>query len=101
LPRNAGAAKLSVTLDCEAGDDSGLRQFDLAVHTPSRRVHCSGEEALELFQANSLDAVALDYLLPGMKGEEAARRIRAACANTIIIIYVQAVSRRATRGQRF
>jgi len=33
-----------------------------------------------------VDAVALDYLLPGMNGEEAARRIRAACANTIVII---------------
>jgi len=49
-----------------------------------------------------VDAVALDYLLPGMNGEEAARRIRAACANTIIIIFVfRRFLGAATRGGRF
>jgi CheY-like chemotaxis protein len=45
----------------------------------------SGEKALELLQLNTVDAVVLDYLLPGMDGEETARRIRTARANIIII----------------
>lgn len=36
----------------------------------------SGEEALEILQANAVDVVVLDYLMPGMDGEETARRIR-------------------------
>lgn len=46
----------------------------------------SGEEALELLQTNMVDVVVLDYLLPGMNGEETARRIRAVRANIIIIL---------------
>ena len=46
----------------------------------------SGEEALELLQINTVDAVVLDYLLSGMNGEETARRIRTARGNIIIII---------------
>jgi CheY-like chemotaxis protein len=36
----------------------------------------SGEEGLEAFRLNAVDAVVLDYLMPGMDGEETARRIR-------------------------
>jgi CheY-like chemotaxis protein len=36
----------------------------------------SGEEALEALEQHSVDAVVLDYLMPGMNGEETARCIR-------------------------
>jgi CheY-like chemotaxis protein len=36
----------------------------------------SGEDALKVFAMYPLDAVVLDYLMPGMDGEETARRIR-------------------------
>ncbi len=36
----------------------------------------NGEEALEVFRLNAVDAVVLDYLMPGIDGEETARRIR-------------------------
>ncbi len=36
----------------------------------------SGEDALEIARVNAVDAVILDYQLPGMNGGEAARRIR-------------------------
>jgi CheY-like chemotaxis protein len=46
----------------------------------------SKEGALEVLQVNAVDAVILDYLLPGMDGEEAARRIRKAHSNIPIIL---------------
>jgi CheY-like chemotaxis protein len=46
----------------------------------------SGEEALEVLQLEVVDAVILDYLLPGMDGEEAARRIRKRHPNIPIIL---------------
>lgn len=36
----------------------------------------SGEEALEILAANPVDAIVLDYLMPGLNGEETAIRIR-------------------------
>jgi CheY-like chemotaxis protein len=36
----------------------------------------SGEEALETLELHQVDAVVLDYLMPGMDGEETARRAR-------------------------
>ena len=36
----------------------------------------SGEEALEILQLHPVRAVVLDYLMPGMDGEETAKRIR-------------------------
>jgi CheY-like chemotaxis protein len=35
-----------------------------------------GEEALEIFAMHPVDAVVLDYLMPGMDGEETARCLR-------------------------
>jgi CheY-like chemotaxis protein len=46
----------------------------------------SGEEALELLRSNTVDAVVLDYMMPGMDGEETARRIRAIRADIPIIL---------------
>lgn len=36
----------------------------------------SGEEALEIMAANDVDVVVLDYLMPGLNGEETAIRMR-------------------------
>lgn len=36
----------------------------------------SGEEALEILAANRVDLIVLDYLMPGLNGEETAIRIR-------------------------
>src|SRR5262245_10092632 len=36
----------------------------------------SGEEALGILRSNAIDAVVLDYVMPGMDGEETARHIR-------------------------
>jgi CheY-like chemotaxis protein len=46
----------------------------------------SGEEALEVLRSNAVDAVVLDYLMPGMDGEETARRIRGMRAGLPIIL---------------
>jgi CheY-like chemotaxis protein len=36
----------------------------------------SGEEALKVLRSNAVDAVVVDYQMPGMDGEETARQIR-------------------------
>lgn len=46
----------------------------------------SGEEALEVLRLNDVDAVVVDYLMPGMDGEETARRIRRLDADLPIIL---------------
>jgi CheY-like chemotaxis protein len=46
----------------------------------------SGREALEVLRSNAVDAVVLDYLMPGMDGEETARRIRGMRSGLPIIL---------------
>jgi CheY-like chemotaxis protein len=46
----------------------------------------SGEEALEALELREVDAVVLDYLMPGMDGEETARRIRKLRSDIPIIL---------------
>jgi CheY-like chemotaxis protein len=46
----------------------------------------SGEEALNVFELRQVDAVVLDYLMPGMDGEETARRIRSLRSDIPIIL---------------
>lgn len=46
----------------------------------------SGEEALEILRANAVDAIVLDYLMPGMNGEETAIRIRALLGEIPIVM---------------
>lgn len=45
-----------------------------------------GQEALEMLQSHTVDAVVLDYVMLGMDGEETARRIRATRPNLPIIL---------------
>jgi CheY-like chemotaxis protein len=40
-------------------------------------VACSGEQALEAYQADTPDLVITDYKMPGMNGDELLRRLRA------------------------
>jgi CheY-like chemotaxis protein len=40
-------------------------------------VACSGEQALEVYQADTPDLVITDYKMPGMNGDELLRRLRA------------------------
>ena len=46
----------------------------------------SGEEALKSFELHPVDAVVLDYLMPGMDGEETARCIRKLRSDIPIIL---------------
>lgn len=46
----------------------------------------SGEEALEVLERHLVDAVVLDYLMPGMDGAETARRIRQLRSDIPIIL---------------
>jgi CheY-like chemotaxis protein len=46
----------------------------------------SGEEALEVLQSIAVDAVVVDYEMPGMDGEETARQIRKMCRDLPIIL---------------
>jgi CheY-like chemotaxis protein len=46
----------------------------------------SGEEALEMIEVHPVDAVVLDYLMPGMDGEETARCIRILRSDIPIIL---------------
>jgi CheY-like chemotaxis protein len=46
----------------------------------------SGEEALEMIELHPVDAVVLDYLMPGMDGEETARNIRKLRSDIPIIL---------------
>jgi CheY-like chemotaxis protein len=46
----------------------------------------SGEDALQVFPMYPVDAVVLDYLMPGMDGEETARCIRKLCSDIPIIL---------------
>jgi len=46
----------------------------------------SGEEAVETFELHPVDAVVLDYLMPGMDGEETARCIRKLRSDIPIIL---------------
>ena len=46
----------------------------------------SGEEALKTFELHPVDVVVLDYLMPGMNGEETARCIRKLRSDIPIIL---------------
>ena len=46
----------------------------------------SGQDALDALELHQVDAVVLDYLMPGMDGEETARRIRKLGSNVPIIL---------------
>ena len=46
----------------------------------------SGEDAIEIFAMYPVDAVVLDYLMPGMDGEETARCIRKVRCDVPIIL---------------
>lgn len=46
----------------------------------------SGEDALEALATNPVDAVVVDYLMPGMDGEETVHRMRKICSDIPVIL---------------
>jgi two-component system, cell cycle sensor histidine kinase and response regulator CckA len=46
----------------------------------------SGQEALELLRSKKVDAVVVDYMMPGMDGEETARGVRNIRPNLPIVL---------------
>lgn len=47
---------------------------------------CDGEQALDLFASVPVDLVVLDYSMPGINGEQVARKIKADRPNLPIIL---------------
>ncbi|HMF89402.1 MAG TPA: response regulator [Candidatus Angelobacter sp.] len=58
-----------------------FEELGYTVHTAN-----SGEEALQFLETHAVDAVVVDYLMPGMDGEETARRTRSSLGYGIPII---------------
>lgn len=63
-----------------------LRKLLLQQQGYDVRTADSGEKGLGLFRQEAIDAVLLDYLMPGMKGDEVAREIRRLSPHTPIIL---------------
>ena len=88
LSLGTGRTGVPTTILFVDGDPSLLKARRLVFEALVYRVLTadSGEGALELLQVNTVDAVILDYLLPGMDGGETARRIHTARGNIVSIL---------------
>src|SRR5215467_2054873 len=71
------AAKRGLTILVVDDDLSVLEVRQLLLEALGHRVLVadSGEKAIDLFVSKAIDVVILDYLMPGMDGEETARAI--------------------------
>jgi len=78
LQEQADVAPCDRTILVVDDDPSVLEVRQLLLEALGHRVVVadSGEKGVDLFVANSVDVVILDYLMPGMDGEETARAIR-------------------------
>ena len=54
----------------------------------SVRIVDSGEKVLDLLRDSAIDAAVLDYLMPGMSGEQTAPEIRKVGGNTHLVLPV-------------
>jgi CheY-like chemotaxis protein len=88
LSPGTGRTSVPTTILFVDGEPSFLKARRLVFGALGHRVLTadSGEGALELLRVNSVDAVILDYLLPGMDGGETARRIHTARGNIVSIL---------------
>jgi CheY-like chemotaxis protein len=76
------------TLLCIDDEHSILELRKMLLELQGYTVHVadSGRKGLELFRTQRIDAVLLDYLMPGMTGDEVAREIRQINPATPIIL---------------
>jgi CheY-like chemotaxis protein len=65
---------------------TALTQLAVAAGLEILGVAASGEEAIELFDALSPDALVLDVRLPGMSGYDVAERVLATAPQTRIVL---------------
>lgn len=79
------ASRLVLCVDDEA---VGLRVRQILLERAGYRVltAADGASGLELFATHPVDAVVLDYSMPGMHGGEVARRMRQAKPNVPILL---------------
>jgi two-component system NtrC family sensor kinase len=68
-PKRLLAVDDSITYLHELGRQLGLEGYDVVLAK-------SGEEALELLSAESVDCILLDLVLPGLSGQDTCRRIK-------------------------
>ena len=71
-----------------ADDERGPRESLRMILEPTHKVLQaeSGVEALEILRTESVDLLTLDLNMPGMKGEEVMRTVRAEYPNVEIIV---------------
>ena len=69
-------------------DEAGPRESLKLILSPAHKVVCadSGSKALEILGSREVDLVTIDLIMPGMKGEELMRAIRAGYPSVEIIV---------------
>lgn len=83
------SAPAPATVLCVEDEEAQLRLRKVLLETAGYRVipARSGTQALELFRTNAVDAVILDYFMPGMNGLAIAREMKTLDASIPIIIF--------------
>jgi CheY-like chemotaxis protein len=76
------------TVLCVDDEENGLTLRKRVLEKSGYRVltACSGEEALRIYNSEPIDAVVLDYFMPGMNGLKVAARLKEIGAVVPIII---------------
>ena len=82
-------APAAATILCVEDEEAQLRLRKLLLESAGYQVLAarSGTQALELFRANPVDAVILDYFMPGMNGLTIAREMKQLDSRIPIIIF--------------
>lgn len=80
--------KTSHLVLCVDDEVVGLKIRKILLERAGYRVltAANGSQALEVFSANPVEAVVLDYSMPGMHGGEVARRMRLAKPDVRILL---------------
>ena len=76
------------TLLCIDDEPAILELRKMLLELQGYEVHtaATGAEGLDLFRRTAVDAVLLDYQMPGMKGDEVARQMRLLDSSVPIIL---------------
>jgi CheY-like chemotaxis protein len=82
-------APAAATILCVEDEEAQLRLRKLLLESAGYHVLAarSGAQALELFRNNPVDAIILDYFMPGMNGLTIAREIKQLDSSIPIIIF--------------